>query len=292
MRIATASLGLEPAELAQDLRAARAVDELHHDVLAAGRLLGAEVEDLDDVRVHEPRGGERLAAEARDEVGVRRQVLGEQLDGHVALQPRVERELDRGHAADAEPALEAVAVGEERLGGHPSSSGEHRRCPLVPRAARRPSGVDGGGRGRRRRRRASASPSASASGSASPSASASRSASAVGVGVSSGSGASHSAAMRLVEVVEPVGQVRLELPCRSCAAARRAALGLARRPRRARSHSPAAEASPASLTSARQLVGVLLRDQRGFVAAAAGERERGASAAARSGERDGMAGPG
>ena len=66
----------------------------------------AEVEDLHDVGVHEPRGGERLAAEARDEARVLGQVLGEQLDRHVALQPRIERELDRRHAAHAEAALE------------------------------------------------------------------------------------------------------------------------------------------------------------------------------------------
>ena len=102
--------------------------------------VGAEVEDLHDVRVHEPGGGERLAAEARDEARVLRQVLGEQLDRDVALQPRVERELDGGHAADAEAALEPVAVGEELLGGH--------QAVLVAGAAGRSVGV-GRGLGRR-----------------------------------------------------------------------------------------------------------------------------------------------
>ena len=73
--------------------------------------------------MHEPRGGERLAAEARDEARVLRQVLGQQLHGHVALQPRVERELHRGHAADPEPAFQAIAVCEEGVGGHPSPGG-------------------------------------------------------------------------------------------------------------------------------------------------------------------------
>ena len=99
--------------LAQDLRARLAVDVLHDDEVAARLVVEAEVEDLHDVRVHEPRGGERLAPEARDEARVLGEVLGEQLDRDVALQPRVERELDGRHAADAEAALEPVAVGEE-----------------------------------------------------------------------------------------------------------------------------------------------------------------------------------
>ncbi len=105
--------------VAQQLGARVPVDELHDDELARRVAVRAEVEDLHDVRVHEPRGGERLALEARHEARVLGQVLGEQLDRHVALQPGVERELDRGHAADAEAAVEPVAVGEELLGGHP-----------------------------------------------------------------------------------------------------------------------------------------------------------------------------
>ena len=95
------------AALAQDLRAGLPVDVLHDDELARGLLVEAEVEDLHDVRVHEPGGGQRLAAEARDEARVLREVLGEQLHGDVALEPRVEREPDGRHAADAEAALES-----------------------------------------------------------------------------------------------------------------------------------------------------------------------------------------
>ena len=51
------------------------------------RLVEPEVEDLDDVGVHEPRGGERLAAEARHELRVLGEVLGQQLHRDVALQP-------------------------------------------------------------------------------------------------------------------------------------------------------------------------------------------------------------
>ena len=53
-------------------------------------LVEAEVEHLDDVRVHEPGGRERLAPEARDERRVVGEVLGEQLDRDVALEPLVE----------------------------------------------------------------------------------------------------------------------------------------------------------------------------------------------------------
>ena len=67
-----------------------------------------EVEDLHDVRVDQPGGGERLAAEAGHESRVVGEMLGEQLDRDIALQALVERQLDRGHPADAEAALDPV----------------------------------------------------------------------------------------------------------------------------------------------------------------------------------------
>ena len=212
-----------------------------------------------------------------------RQVLGQQLDGHVALQPRVERELHGGHAADAEPAFEAVAVCEERVGGHPSSGG----TPPVP----------GWFLWRRRRRRVPGStvdrrrpawPSASGvSVGVGRLASASRSGVGVGsgVGVFSGSGALHSVGDPAVEVVQPVAQVRLEPlvgPARQ--AGRAAARPRARRGARA-SHSPAADASPASPTSA-----VSWSASSWGISAGLSEPQPAStsapSAAARSGERD------
>ena len=81
--------------------------------MAAAALVEAEVEDLHDVRVHEPRGGERLAAEARDELLVVGEVLGEQLHGDVALEAPVEG-LEHGrHAADAEAVAQLVALGQD-----------------------------------------------------------------------------------------------------------------------------------------------------------------------------------
>ena len=91
---------VEVAALAQQLGARLAGHVLHHDEVLVGGLVEAEVEHLHDVRVHEPRRGQRLAAEARDERRVVGEVLGEQLDRDVALQPAVERELHGRHPAD------------------------------------------------------------------------------------------------------------------------------------------------------------------------------------------------
>ena len=62
---------------------------------------------------------EPLAAERRAEIGM------QHLDGHVAIVLEVVREVDRGHAAGAEFALDAVAVGEG--GVQARADGVHRR---------------------------------------------------------------------------------------------------------------------------------------------------------------------
>jgi hypothetical protein len=87
-----------------------------------------EVEHLHDVRVHEPGGRQRLAAEARDERRIVREVLGQQLDGDIALEALVEGELHRGHPADAETALDPVAPGDSCSISHPPPPGP----PLFP----------------------------------------------------------------------------------------------------------------------------------------------------------------
>ena len=103
----------EDAAVAQDLGGRLAADVLHDDVVAPGRLVEPEVEHLHDVGVHQARRRERLAAEARDELRVLGEVLGEHLDGDVALQAAVVREAHRRHAADAEAIAELVAAREE-----------------------------------------------------------------------------------------------------------------------------------------------------------------------------------
>ena len=98
--------------VAQDLGARAAADVLHDDEVAGAGLVEAEVEDLDDVGVHEPRGRQRLAAEARRRTSVVGEVLGQQLDRDLALEALVEGEVHGRHAADAEAALEPVAPGD------------------------------------------------------------------------------------------------------------------------------------------------------------------------------------
>jgi hypothetical protein len=92
---------------------------LHHDEVLALALVEAEVEHLDDVRVDETRGGQRLPAKARDEGRVVSQVLGEQLDRHISLEPLVEGQLNGGHTPDAEAALDAVPPDDHRAVSHP-----------------------------------------------------------------------------------------------------------------------------------------------------------------------------
>ena len=68
--------------------------------------------------MNQPRGGERLAPEARDEGRVVGQMLGEQLHGDVALEPLVERQMHGRHPADAESSLDPVAAGDRRGASH------------------------------------------------------------------------------------------------------------------------------------------------------------------------------
>ena len=71
------------------------VDVLHDDEVHV--VVAADVVDGDDVRMVERGGGARLAQKARP---LRRRCpLGEHLDCHVALQPRIAGEIDGAHAA-------------------------------------------------------------------------------------------------------------------------------------------------------------------------------------------------
>src|SRR6185437_7219059 len=85
------------------------VDLRHHVVQRARGL--ARVEEGKNVRMTEPRREADLAEEAfRAE---RLADIGAQdLDGDLAVMPEIVREINRGHAARAELALEAVPVGE------------------------------------------------------------------------------------------------------------------------------------------------------------------------------------
>ena len=71
----------------------------------------------------EPRGDPDLAAEALG-AEQRAQLGSEHLDRHLAVMPEVVREVDRGHAAPAELALDGVAARQrgaelfQLIGGH------------------------------------------------------------------------------------------------------------------------------------------------------------------------------
>ena len=113
--MSTRLVDVEMAAVAQQLGAGLAGDVLHHDEVLVVALVEAEVEHLDDVRVDQPRGGERLAAKARDERRVVGEVLGQQLERDVALESLVEGEMDGRHPADAEPALDPVSPCDRRV---------------------------------------------------------------------------------------------------------------------------------------------------------------------------------
>ena len=101
---------LERAVALQELGPGAALDVLHDDEVAAG--VDAGVVDLDDVRVDELGDGERLAAEAGDELLVVGEVLGEDLDGDGPLEHAIDGPVDGRHAAAAEAVAELVAVGD------------------------------------------------------------------------------------------------------------------------------------------------------------------------------------
>ena len=91
-----------------------AVDVLHRDVRDAVGL--ADVEDLDDVRVRQPRGDPPLAEEARAQVVVAGEILGETLERDVAAELDVAGEVDHGHRAVTERPLDLVPAGDGRRG--------------------------------------------------------------------------------------------------------------------------------------------------------------------------------
>ena len=115
----TACVDLHRAVVAQQLGAGVAGDVLHHDEVLVLALVEAEVEHLHDVRMHQAGGRQRLAPETRDERRVVGEVLGQQLDRHVALEPLVERQLHGRHPADAEAALDPVPPDDRCAVSHP-----------------------------------------------------------------------------------------------------------------------------------------------------------------------------
>ena len=118
MTISIASRDVEVAPVAQQLGARVARHVLHDDEVLVVAGVEAEVEHLDDVGMDQPRSGQRLAPKARHERRVVGEVLGQQLDRHVALEPVVEREVDGRHPADPEAAFDPVPACDRRRAGH------------------------------------------------------------------------------------------------------------------------------------------------------------------------------
>ena len=85
-----------------------AVDVLHRHERTAVVL--ADVVDVHDVRMREPRGEPCLAEKARAQLVVAREILGEALQRDGAVELDVAGEVDDRHRAVAERALELVAA--------------------------------------------------------------------------------------------------------------------------------------------------------------------------------------
>ena len=116
--ISTDRCDAEVAAVSQQLGTRLAGNVLHHDEVLVAGFIEPEVEHLHDVRMHEPRGSERLSTEARDERRVIGEVLSEELDGDIALEALVESQMDGRHAADPEPALDPITPGDRRRAHH------------------------------------------------------------------------------------------------------------------------------------------------------------------------------
>jgi hypothetical protein len=81
------------------------LDQFHHErpksrLRRPGNVLDAV--DLGDVRMIQRRQRLRFTGEPREAVGVRLKQLGQHLEGHVAIQPRVARPVNLAHPALAE----------------------------------------------------------------------------------------------------------------------------------------------------------------------------------------------
>jgi hypothetical protein len=119
--------------LREALRERLALDQLEHHVvqLVALDARAADVVDRTDVRVVQRRDALRLALEAGAELGVRRELRRQQLDGDLAVELRVARAVDLAHAAGAERSGHLVAA-EAR--GHRETgwvAGAAHGCPPV-----------------------------------------------------------------------------------------------------------------------------------------------------------------
>ena len=109
------------APVASRSRSVSPVEQLHDDEQLA--VVDARVEDADDVRVGERGDGLRLALEPRAPVGVGGEGSRQDLDGDVALEPRVPGAIDLAHSAFADRR-------EDFVGAQTGGGGERHRARL------------------------------------------------------------------------------------------------------------------------------------------------------------------
>jgi hypothetical protein len=131
-----------PAVAPQDGLERLAFEVLHHQ---EGRAVveGALVDNLHHVAVREASGAAGLAAKSLAELGVARELLAEELDGHRALVQRRKGAVHRGHAPRADHPLDAVPARDDGAHegvllddeGHPVYEA-HRRLRRMPEPTR------------------------------------------------------------------------------------------------------------------------------------------------------------
>ena len=86
------------ADACESLVERLAIEQLHHDVRASVSVV-TEVEDLDDPRIRDRRGGARLVEETRHDIGSMRELGVQHLDGRTTTKHRVLGEPHGAHAA-------------------------------------------------------------------------------------------------------------------------------------------------------------------------------------------------
>ena len=133
------ALGIEGRLTRDELGEWPALEVLHDEVEVAGGR-AAEVGDLDDVLVADAVDGGRLIDEARDDVGVPRVLRVNDLEGGLATDHRMFREVHGTHASLAEQRRDAVIPDSLTKHDHLVPSGR-RNCRATEegRAIRAPS---------------------------------------------------------------------------------------------------------------------------------------------------------
>ena len=100
--------GAEYAVLCHALLERLALDELHDDILRLSAV--ADIVDRDDIRLREHGDRVRLRLEAVFQLGVRRHLIAQDLDGDIAVQLVAHGLVNDRHAAAADDLQDLVAV--------------------------------------------------------------------------------------------------------------------------------------------------------------------------------------